>query len=232
MSLECNICGCTEFIDLRLRRNAMCKSCKSYERTRVAFLFLQKYDFLESSSRVLHIAPEKGLYDYFREKCGSNYRAVDLHPEVYAGMEVERFDLCSDVFDIDYGTYDLVIHNHVMGHLPCNISAVLVRLTMALRQEGIHMFSIPIFAGCYHEDLSKLSREKRAKSFGQFNHVRRFGIEDIAHSIGMLFRIPRAYDLLENFSEEELMKASIPLDAWQKLSSNTIFSVSRADLRI
>lgn len=31
-ALECNICGCSEFIHVRDRKNAMCKHCKSYER--------------------------------------------------------------------------------------------------------------------------------------------------------------------------------------------------------
>lgn len=32
-------------------------------------------------------------------------------------MEVGRFDLCSDDFDLNYKAYDLIIHNHVLEHL-------------------------------------------------------------------------------------------------------------------
>jgi predicted SAM-dependent methyltransferase len=231
MTLECNICGCTEFGDVRSRKNAMCKGCKSYERTRVAFLFLNKFVPLMPDSRVFHMAPEKGLYDYFRKKCGRNYRPVDLNPEIYPGMEVERFDLCSDIFDLEQGAYDLILHNHVMEHLPCNVSAVLLRLTMSLRDEGMHMFSVPILSGSYGEDF-RVSHEEGTKRFGQFDHVRRFGVEDISRSIGMLFKIPSRYDLLETFAEEELTKASIPRRAWQEFSSDTIFRVTKADLRI
>ena len=232
VTLECNICGCSEFIDVRSRKNAMCKQCKSYERTRVAFLFLEKNGQLHPDSRVLHLAPEKGLYDYFRSLCGRNYRAVDLHPQVYPGMEVESFDLCSGIFDLDYNAYDLVIHNHVMEHIPCNVWAVLLRLTLALKDNGIHMFSIPILKGGYHEDLSRRSHEERVKSFGQFDHVRRFGIENLDVSIGMLSKIPSSYDLLQTFTAEELTLAAIPRESWRGFSSDSIFSFGKADLRV
>jgi hypothetical protein len=231
MTLECNICGCTEFLEVGSRKNAMCKGCKSYERTRVAFLFLNRFVSLTPESRVFHMAPEKGLYDYFRKKCGQNYRAVDLNPEIYPGMEVGRFDLCLDIFDLERDAYDLILHNHVMEHLPCNVSAVLLRLTMSLRDKGIHMFSIPILGGNYGEDF-KISHEENAKRFGQFDHVRRFGVEDLSRSIGMLFRIPSRYDLRDSFAEEELTKASIPRKAWQDFSSDTIFRFTKADVRI
>ena len=232
MPLECNICGCSEFVDVRDRKDAMCKQCKSYERTRVAFLFLKKRVRLHSDSRVLHIAPEKGLYDYFRSRCGRNYRPVDLHPKVYPGMEVEKFDLCSGVFDLDHNAYDLVIHNHVMEHIPCNVWAVLLRLTMALKDDGIHMFSVPILKGGYEEDLSKITHDERVRRFAQLDHVRRFGVESINLSIGMLFKIPSSYDLLQTFTAEELIRASIPRRSWRDFSSDTIFSFSKADLRI
>jgi hypothetical protein len=94
------------------------------------------------------------------------------------------------------------------------------------------MFSIPISKGGYQEDLSRIPDEERVRRFGQYDHVRLFGKENLEVSVGMLFKIPSSYDLLQTFTEEELTTASIPAQSWRSFSSDTIFSFGKSDLRV
>ncbi len=230
--MECNICGSTEFIDVRNRKNAMCANCKSYERTRLLFLYIKKYVAIDANSRVLHMAPERGLYDYFRGVCGENYTAVDLNPKIYGDLEVQPFDLCKDVFDLERNHYNLILHNHVLEHLPCNESAVLIRLTNSLKDDGLQLFSVPILSGHYEADIAPRSLAERERRFGQDDHVRRFGKEDIQRSLGMLFQIPDTYDLLAEFEADELRRYNIPESKWQGYSSDSVLKLRKANLRI
>ncbi len=230
--MECNICGSTSFIDVRNRKNAMCASCRSYERTRVLFMYVQKFVELGPQSRVLHMAPEKGLYDYFRTVCGDNYTAVDLNPKVYDGMDVRKCDLCKDVFGFERDYYDLIVHNHVLEHLPCNETAVLIRLTNSLKDTGVHLFSIPILSGAYEADIGPRSLEERERRFGQDDHVRRFGKDDLHRTLGMVFNTPAEYSLVEEFGAEELCRYNIPESMWRGYSGHSVFALRKSDLRV
>ena len=45
----CNLCGCTEFLDMRRRKLVLCKNCHSLERTRLLWLYIEKINILLSS---------------------------------------------------------------------------------------------------------------------------------------------------------------------------------------
>ncbi len=126
--MHCNICGGTALTDMPKRPGVRCADCGSLERTRVAALHIVEHIRPPSGSHILHFAPERGLGVLLREIGGPNYRSADIDPSRYPGLDVERFDLCEDVFDLPLGRYDLIVHNHVLEHVECNYSAVLMRL--------------------------------------------------------------------------------------------------------
>jgi hypothetical protein len=227
--MRCNICGSSDFIDVRNRKNAMCANCRSYERTRLMFMYIERDITLTPSSRVLHMAPERGLYDFFRAKCGDNYTAIDINPKVYDGMEVRPFDLCKDVFSLERNYYDLIVHNHVLEHLPCNETAVLIRLTNSLTDNGVHVFSIPVAKGAYEADLGNRDGDERERRFGQDDHVRRFGREDMERSLGMVFDVSGFGNHLNHFTAAQLEAHNIPQKMWRAYN---VFKLRKADLRI
>jgi phosphoglycolate phosphatase len=230
--MRCNICGNTEFSDMPERLKVRCTSCGSLERTRVAALHVQKHLTLQPGARILHFAPERGLSKMLRDIGGPNYRAVDIDPDRYPGLGVERLDLCRDVFDLPENTYDLIVHNHVLEHIECNYTIVLIRLAQALSDQGTMLFSAPILPGHFSDELIHLPLEQKIEHFGPMVHVRRFGREFLQETLGMIFRIPHVYDLCANFSEKDLVEANIPRHHWRKFTGASVFRVRREDLKV
>jgi hypothetical protein len=229
--MHCNLCGCTSFTDMPKRPAVRCTQCGSLERTRVAALHIAELAPAEGA-RILHFAPERGLSGLLRAVGGAHYRALDINPAGYPGLGVEPFDLCRDVFGLPVGAHDLIVHNHVLEHIECNYSAVLIRLAKALALGGTMLFSMPILPGHFSDELIEGTvADKRAK-FGDMIHVRRFGAEFLQQTLGMIFDIPARYDLTARFSEAELTEANIPAHHWRAYTGASIFRVSQADLRV
>lgn len=227
----CNVCGNDQFIEMNGRSAVRCTSCSSFERTRVIKLLLDKHGLPKKGMRVLHLAPELGLARYIRGVVGEeNYDARDIDLERYQSVKVTYFDLVKDVHTLPSGHFDLIIHSHVMEHLPCNVTAVLYHLHRALSDSGTHVFAFPILDGYYEESLFPLSDGERHQRFGQFDHVRRFGSRDLQQSLGMLFRLPETYDLTALFSKDTLIQANVPEVAWRGYNVHSVFALQKGDL--
>ncbi len=228
--MRCNICGGTAFSDMPKRAKVRCESCGSLERTRVAALYLTGSDRPASGATVLHFAPERGLSRYLRSAAGEGYRAVDIAPELYPDLGVEPFDLCRDAMALPEEQFDLIVHNHVLEHIECNYTAVLVRLIKALKPEGVMLFSIPILSGDFIDEIIEADLPAKLDRFGPSLHVRRFGAAVLQKTLGMVIRIPERYDLLASFPEPQLVDANIPRHHWQTYTGASIFRVGRRDL--
>ena len=214
------------------RPKVRCVRCGSLERTRVAALYLTGADRPRPGATVLHFAPERGLSALLREAAGENYRALDIDPSRYPDLEATRFDLCSDVFGLAASSADLIVHNHVLEHLECNYTAVLVRLARTLKRSGAMLFSVPILPGGFTDELIDGSLESKLAKFGEALHVRRFGDAVLQQTLGMVFRIPERYDLAERFGEARLAAANIPQHHWRAFTGASVFRVTRDDLRL
>ena len=227
----CNICGGNAFRTLNGRENARCAKCLSFERTRVMKLLMDRAGIPKTGAKTLHIAPEPGLAKYLQEVCGENYRPVDLDSERYAFCKAEKFDLTTDAEELESGIYDLVIHSHVMEHIPCDETAVLLHLHRSLNADGVHIVSIPIFPGYYGSDLKPLSADEAIARFHQFDHVRRFGLVNLAQTFGMVFKLPATYDIVTEFGEETLRAHAIPEAAWRGFSGHSVFLFRKGDCK-
>jgi len=226
MTPACNLCGSTEFREMNGRPNAYCAECGSYERTRVMKLALDRLG-VSPGAAVLHLAPERGLSEWLRARARC-YVAADIDPAAYAHIaDILRIDLCNPKALEGLGPFDFIIHNHVIEHVPCNWTAVMLRLHRRLKPGGFHVFSLPIYGAAYEEDLSALSGEARAKRFGQFDHCRRFSPVDLQATLGAVFRLPETYDLVRDFGEGALRAANIPEAAWRGYSGHSDFVIAR-----
>ena len=229
--MRCNICGGTAFVDMPKRPAVRCAQCGSLERTRVAALHLSGL-VLPVQPRILHFAPERGLSALLQARGGAGYRALDIDPSRYPGLRVEPFDLCRDVFALAPASQDLIVHNHVLEHIECNYSAVLLRLTRALAPGGTMLFSMPILPGPFTDELIEGSPDEKREKFGDMIHVRRFGTAFLQQTLGMLFALPERYDLTARFSEAELAEANIPPHHWRAYTGASIFKITPGDLRV
>jgi len=229
--MHCNICGGTAFTDMPKRPRVRCADCGSLERTRVAALHLTEHLRPRLGSHILHFGPERGFAAMLRELGGTNYRALDIDPSRYPGLDVESFDLCEDVFDLPLDRYDLIVHNHVLEHIECNYTAVLTRLARCLTDAGTMMFSVPILPGEFTDELVDASWDEKQRRFGPMVHVRRFGLDALQSTLGMIFPIPDSYDLRASFSEDLLMECNIPRHHWASYTGASVFRLRKTDLR-
>ena len=227
--MQCNVCGSVEFKAMNGGSNRRCGRCDSLERTRVCKLIIDKKQLARPGMRILHLAPERGLADFFRHTVGDNfYDPRDIDTERYQDINVTKFNLINSA-NLPSEYFDLIIHHHVMEHPACNITAVLYHLHRSLSKSGIHMFTIPIYDGRYDEAFGDLSSAERERRFGQYDHVRRFTREDLPLTLGMVFKLPD-YDLTTLASEKELQNHNIPKFAWTGFSSHTVFMFSKGDI--
>lgn len=189
--MECNLCGENVFLPYNTRQNAVCKGCGSLERTRAMFHLIQERELIHSRARVAHFAPEISLTRKIKPIVGDDrYEAYDMFPEIYpAEIETKKFDLIKDVESLPSRHYDLILHAHVLEHLPCWLPFVLFHLQRALTDDGYHLFCVPVVEGHSSMDLNSLSDKDRIKRFYQKDHVRNFGFEDTKDNFGGLFNL-------------------------------------------
>lgn len=229
MSGTCNICGSNSFRDVKARKNAICSECGAFERTRMLKLYLDKLN-LSSDARVLHLGPEKGLAKFLENHVGNdNYTAADFAPEPFRRYcDCKFIDLC-DMESWEDNSFDLIVHSHVMEHTPCNIAYSLFHLDRILKPNGLQLCIIPFLPGRWDECFQDISDEERTERFGQFDHVRRFGTEDINSHLGKIVKLPKGFDATLDFDEETLRKYNIPESQWRGFHPGTILHLKKGD---
>ena len=170
----CNICGYrfSKFGTAnRLRpREAQCPVCKSLERDRHLFVFIQSiYPFLEGK-KILHFAPEK-IYKQIFSKSGADYYDADIT------MSTATYKI--DMTDIKFtdDTFDYIIANHVLEHIPDDLKAM-SELHRVLKKGGVAFLSVPLRHE-FSEDLTITDPEQRIRLFGQEDHVRYYNLETL-----------------------------------------------------
>ena len=156
-----------------VRKNALCPGTLSLERHRLLWLYLDKEtDFLNSNLKVLHVAPEQVFYKKFKKLKNWEYFTFDLNSPI---ADIKG-DLISTNFKDEY--FDLIICNHVLEHIEDDKSA-LDEMYRILKYNGISILQVPINVKRENtfEDLSIKSKIQREKYFGQYDHVREYGLD-------------------------------------------------------
>ena len=155
------------------RKNALCPGTLSLERHRLLWLYLDREtNFLSSKLNVLHVAPEQVFYKKFKKLKNWEYFTFDLNSPI---ADIKG-DLISTNFKDEY--FDLIICNHVLEHIEDDKSA-LDEMYRILKYNGISILQVPINVKRENtfEDLSIKSKIQREKYFGQYDHVREYGLD-------------------------------------------------------
>lgn len=189
LSVTCNICGSANISPFKNRKVAKCE-CGAMERTRGLFALIEQENLVKPGMKVMHVAPEAGLGRKLKSIVGEkNYFAYDLQPEYYPeDLKVSKLDLCH-LEGMPSGKFDFIIHSHVLEHIPCEVSYVLWHLQRCLTDKGRHLFCIPVFPGKTFSDFSDLTDLERHNRFGQKDHVRQFGADDMDMNIGRVLKL-------------------------------------------
>ena len=228
--MKCNICLETKFMDSNGRASSKCVRCGSKERSRIMWLFIEKFTNLKKESRVLHVAPEKGIANRILKTVErKNYISCDIDPARFNKVgNIIKIDLCNDLENMHGNQFDLILHSHVIEHLSCSYVYVLFHLHRLLKKEGKMICSIPITEGYFDSCTSpELTHSQREERFSQFDHITRFGKADIHTHLGKVYNLPKNYDLTNDFSEETLLNFNIPKYSWDLYSLHSVLVLSK-----
>ena len=157
------------------RPNALSPSTLSLERHRLIWLYLrEETDFFtkDNQQNVLHIAPEQCFYKRFRKQKNLDYLTSDLD----SPLADVRADICNLPFEDN--EFDVIFCNHVLEHIPDDKKAM-AELYRVMKPGGWGIFQVPqdINRKETFEDDSITNKEERTRIFGQYDHVRVYGLD-------------------------------------------------------
>lgn len=182
-----------------VRENVLSPSTLSLERHRLFWLYLKnKTRFFADPLKVLHFAPEQAFYKRFRKMKNLDYTTTDLN----SPLADIKADICALPFQEN--EFDFLICNHVLEHIPDDTKAM-QELYRILKPGGTAIIQVPYDDDrkTTFEDNSITDPKERAKIFGQYDHVRVYGMDyfDKLRAVG--FNV-KAIDYTAELSEADI----------------------------
>jgi len=155
------------------RENVLSPSTLSLERHRLLWLYLtRETNFFTAQLKVLHVAPEQAFLKTFRALKNISYTTTDLESPI---ADIKA-DICNLPFEDN--SYDVILCNHVLEHITDDTKAM-KELYRVLRPNGWGIFQVPqdLERKVTFQDDSITDKKERAKIFGQYDHVRIYGLD-------------------------------------------------------
>ena len=157
----------------KIRKNALSPSTLSLERHRLLWLYLKnETSIFTKPHKLLHIAPEQAYYKRLKQQSNIDYTSLDLNSPIA--------DINADIKDMPFldQSFEVVICNHVLEHI-INDDQALNEIYRILKKGGYAILQIPLEkdAKTTYEDESIIDPEERKKHFGQYDHVRIYGMD-------------------------------------------------------
>ena len=184
-----------------VRKNALSPSTYSLERHRLLWLFLKTdTNFFSAEKKVLHFAPEQAFYKRFRDMENLDYTTTDLE----SPMADVKADICQLPFESN--DFDVILCNHVLEHVPDDQRA-LKELFRVMKPGGMGIFQIPLDINRKNtfEDKSITDPKTRAKKFGQYDHVRIYGMDYFERLESCGFKVEKV-DFTKTLSDAQITK--------------------------
>lgn len=155
------------------RENALSPGTLSLERHRQMWLYLQnETDFFAKNHKVLHIAPEQEFLRKFKKMKNLDYISADLYSPIV--------DVKADILDLPFEdeSFDIVFCNHVLEHIEDDKKAM-SELFRVMKKGGWGIFQVPMKNSLEktYEDFTITDPKERQKHFGQYDHVRWYGMD-------------------------------------------------------
>ena len=169
------------------------------------WLYLQRQTtFLKDQLNVLHVAPEQVFYTKFKQFKHWQYTTTDLH----SPLADVKADICALPFQDN--SFDLILCNHVLEHIPDDATAM-KELFRVLKKGGTLIAQVPLneTAELTFEDDSITDPVERTKIFGQYDHVRVYGIDYYTRLAKAGFKA-QGLNFLESLSLEERDRFALP----------------------
>lgn len=161
------------------RDNDRCPVCHGCDRTRMIMLWLEAAAGLcGARKRILHVAPDFGLYLWLKRRGGVDYTASDIDAQRYRHIEnMHAVDLTATPFPND--SFDIVIASHVLEHIPDD-RAAMREVLRVLRPGGKAALLTPyaLDGAGTDEGGGCANPVERTRRFGQWDHVRLYDRDD------------------------------------------------------
>ncbi len=189
----------------KIRNNVLSPSTYSLERHRLLWLYLKnETSFFKTKLKVLHFAPESALMNEFKKLKNLSYYTVDLNSPIA--------DIKADICDLPFldNSYDFIICNHVLEHIVDDDKAMR-ELYRVLKKNGIGIFQVPIDYNrdTTFEDFSLKNKKERNKLFGQYDHVRIYGLDFFDRLQKAGFCVERC-EYTSKLPKEDIIKFCLP----------------------
>jgi len=190
----------------RVRENVLAPGTLSLERHRLFWLYLKNETnfFKQEGLRVLHFAPEQAFLKRFRKCKNIEYTTTDLESPI---ADVKA-DICNLPFEDN--SYDFIICNHVLEHIPDDTKAM-QELFRVLAPGGTAIVQVPYDRkrSTTFEDDTITDPKERARIFGQYDHVRVYGMDYFDKLANVGFKV-EALDYTTTLSEVDIEKYRLP----------------------
>lgn len=183
----------------KVRENVLAPGTLSLERHRLCWLYLKNNtNFFTAPLKVLHFAPEQAFFERFKKQKNLDYTTTDLHSPI---ADVKA-DICNLPFKDN--SYDFIICNHVLEHIPDDTKAM-NELYRILRPGGTAILQVPYEASraTTFEDDTITDPKERAQIFGQYDHVRVYGMDYFKKLASVGFTVT-AVDLTAELTPQEI----------------------------
>ena len=158
---------------VNIRENVLSPGTLSLERHRLMWLYLQQEtDFFTKPGKVLHIAPEQAFYKRFKKLKNIDYITADL----YSPLADVKVDI--NALPFDDNEFDVIFCNHVLEHIPDDTKAM-QELYRVMKPVGFGIFQVPLDENRKEtfQDDSITDPDERTRIFGQYDHVRVYGMD-------------------------------------------------------
>lgn len=187
-----------------LRENVLSPGTLSLERHRLLWLYLQnETNFFTGNLKTLHFAPEQAFYKRFRKMKNLDYITTDLNSPIA--------DVKADICDLPFknNEFDFIICNHVLEHIPDDTKAM-QEIFRILKPGGTAILQVPYEANREHtfEDDSITDPKERAKIFGQYDHVRVYGMDYFEKLKSIGFNV-EAVDYTKTLNQKDIERYSL-----------------------
>lgn len=175
-AVHCPCCGGTysRFLDVgKPSRAAACPGCDSRERQRLLYLYLRdRTNLFSAKLRVLHVAPEDCLQPTISRLRNVDYVSADMS----SSAAMVRMDITDIQFPDD--SFDVILCSHVLEHVGDDLKAMR-ELRRILKPGGWAILQVPVDPARPRtfEDPGITDPAERERLFGQWDHVRMYGLD-------------------------------------------------------
>ena len=205
---RCSIHG--EMVDLHTE-NADCPRCRSGIRQRLAFAVLAARTGIDRDPlRILHFAPDPGIYAALTRRRNIDYLVADLNPGRF--VKATRLDITA--IDLPADHVDGIICIHVLEHIEDDRRAI-AELFRVARPGAWAAIAVPTY-GDSTVELPGLDFAGREREYGTGDHLRLNGLDfaDKLRAAGFAVEVIAIDDVPGNFVDRTVHSAHTESDRY------------------